>query len=98
MSNISEFELDEIVLKISDCFHAPMADESLSSVECDGNQVKVILRSLLSTQPMQGLTVQKDTDGLIWLRVSNEGICLDMIRNSLVRKTFILWAEKELEK
>lgn len=50
MSNISEFELDEIVLKISECFHAPMADDGMSAVEGDGNKIKDILRSLLQGQ------------------------------------------------
>ncbi len=52
MNNISEFELDEIVLKISECFHAPMADGGISAVEGDGNKIKDILRPLLqSRQP-----------------------------------------------
>lgn len=66
MSNISEFELDEIVLKISECFQAPMADDGISAVEGDGNKIKDILRSLLQSRQLEWPSVtERDIDRLL---------------------------------
>ena len=69
---IPEFELDEIVLKISECFHAPMADDGMSAVEGDGNKIKDILITLLQRQPERPKISREEIESLVT-------ICLQLI-------------------